>query len=41
VTAVSRLLLVIALLVGVLLGTGLALLTIFEPGGLPVLDLRS
>ncbi len=37
----TRWLLVIALLVGALLGAGLALLSIVEPGLLPVVDLSS
>ncbi len=37
----TRWLLVIALLVGALLGAGLALLSIVEPGLLPVVDLGS
>jgi hypothetical protein len=38
---VSRGLLLVALLVGALLGAGLALLSIVEPGLLPLVDLRS
>lgn len=37
----TRWILIVALLVGALLGTGLALLSIFEPGVLPVLDLQT
>ena len=35
----TRWILIVALLVGALLGTGLALVSIFEPGLLPVFDL--
>jgi hypothetical protein len=38
---VTRWILIVALLVGALLGTGLALVSIFEPGLLPVFDLQS
>lgn len=37
----TRWILIVALLVGALLGTGLALVSIFEPGLLPVFDLQS
>jgi hypothetical protein len=38
---VTRWVLIVALLVGALLGTGLALISIFDPGTLPVFDLQS
>jgi hypothetical protein len=38
---VTRWVLIVALLLGALLGTGLALISIFEPGLLPVIDLQS
>jgi hypothetical protein len=38
---VTRWILIVALLVGALLGTGLALVSIFEPGILPVLDFQA
>lgn len=37
----TRWVLIVALLLGALLGTGLALISIFEPGLLPVIDLQS
>ena len=37
----TRWILIVALLAGALLGTGLALVSILEPGLLPVLDFRT
>lgn len=37
----TRWILIVALLMGALLGTGLALVSIFEPGLLPVLDFQT
>ncbi len=37
----SRMMLVVALLLGALLGVGLALVSIFEPGLLPMVDIGS
>ena len=37
----TRWILIVALLVGALLGTGLALVSIFDPGLLPVFDFQT